>query len=80
MIHPRACLSCGELMHGIDAHGHYCGKPRCADTAETLSPAGSRVTVATVNDDEYERLYAMSDHIAMEQERERRREHRELYS
>jgi hypothetical protein len=58
MTHPRACLSCGIELHGIDANGHYCGKPRCAEAAASLSPTGNRMVAEAA---ERERIVAAVD-------------------
>ncbi len=40
------CRRCGAELRGEDAVGGWCAAPRCAEQADAVSPAGSRVTDA----------------------------------
>jgi hypothetical protein len=75
----RRCRGCGELLHGVDATGEFCGKPRCVEAADEISVAGNRVVFTPITDTDDERRAVLADCIAEEQERARRREDDEFH-
>ena len=85
---PRVshCRYCGCELRGVDAVADWCAAPRCAEQADAISATGSRITTDGIAEqarqaraDAQWAKVIIADLDAEQQERERRREHRELY-